>query len=162
MTHTIFINSDDTATFCCPACGKTRTADASRFMNREKTVKVKAKCACGHQYTVFLDRRKQYRKTTDLPGIFRCSPENTRVMTSPHKDHMTVVNISRTGLRLKINNMPNLHEGDYLHVEFHLDDKHHSIIDRDVFVKNIRAPYIGVEYAHRTHHDSIIGFYLFR
>ena len=162
MAHKIYINSDNTATFTCPECGKTKNADVSRFANREKTVKIKATCACGHSYNVFLERRRQFRKNTNLPGIFRCTPESTRVLTTPYKDQMLVVDISRTGLRLKILSMPNLHVGDQLNVEFNLDDKNQSLISRDVIIKNINAPYVGVQYAQRTHHDSIIGFYLFK
>jgi DNA-directed RNA polymerase subunit M/transcription elongation factor TFIIS len=70
MDQTVFISSSNTATFHCPQCGKAKTADVSRYAATGKKVTVSCTCACGHQFRCRLEKRKQYRKGSDLPGKF--------------------------------------------------------------------------------------------
>ncbi len=159
MTTKLFIDSDNTVTLNCPQCSKSRVVDASRYMDRDRTVRIQAKCSCGHSYPVTLERRQQHRKPVLLRGTFTFDPPHG--MSAPCRGSMTVVNISRNGVRLRFNTMPDFRIGDLINVEFMLDDTRQTLINRDVLVQNIAPPFAGVKFYRRHHLDNVIGFYLF-
>ena len=65
-----FVSSRSIAPFKCPQCNKAKTMDVSYYLDLEKVIKVNAKCPCGNQFKSMLEKRKQYRKETNLPGSF--------------------------------------------------------------------------------------------
>ena len=160
MTIKVFIADDDTATLICPACGKTKTADVSKYIGRADSVKIKVRCACGHAFVVFLERRQQFRKATSLDGSYTYSGPHS----APHASHfggkMTVVDISRTGVRIKFATMPRFTVGDRIQIEFQLDDSHGSVIKREVVIRNMKGYFVGAEYTTPLPFDNAIGFYL--
>jgi hypothetical protein len=130
--------------------------DASRFSNHHR---FKVHCKCGHVTQIELEKRGQYRKETDIAGSYRVFESQE---TPPDSGTMTVVDISRVGVRLKFSSFPKIHPGDMVNIKFNLDDKNRSFVNRDVIVKNIKAPYAGARF-HRTHDmDNILGFYMFK
>jgi hypothetical protein len=70
MIEKVFITSNNTATFVCPQCGNVTTTDVSKFAATNKKITVKCHCNCGHHFTVSLEKRRQYRKVTDLSGMY--------------------------------------------------------------------------------------------
>lgn len=159
MTVKIYINEDNTAVFICPECQKTCIKDVSKYASQNTIPRLKAKCTCGHSYEVFLEKRKKFRKAADLPGTYKCVPEDTS--TQEHTGTMSVKDISYTGLRIKLQLMPRFKVGDSLWVEFRLDDANQSHIKKKVIVKNMKGLSAGLEYASPQNHDSVLGFYLF-
>lgn len=156
MTVKLFIEDDNTVTISCAHCEKTKTVDASRLKGHTK---VRLKCTCGNFSTYQIEKRKQYRKKTDLRGTYRVIQTKT---DPPNSGVMTVVNISKKGVRMKFSAFPWVDIGDIININVHLDDKNKSFIDRDVVVQNIEPPHIGA-FFHRPHEsDSAIGFYLFK
>jgi transcription elongation factor Elf1 len=153
MTVRVFISDNNKATFQCPECGTGKTVDVSRYKDTEAAVRVKCRCRCGHKYTAILERRKYYRKDTDLPGTYRFKNKGGKML-------MTVINISRTGLQLKINDDPEIKSGDNLRLEFRLNDSNHSLIEIDVVVHAIRGKNIGCEF--RDDYSSQLGSYLLK
>lgn len=156
MAEKLFVEPGGTVTISCARCSKTKTLNASRFMDRTK---VRAKCACGHVSTFELEKRRHYRKQTDLRGTYRVvqsesSPADSGVMT--------VTDISRQGVCMKFNSFPVIAIGDLIGIKFNLDDKNRSLVDREVVVQNIRAPYVGAQFRHSSSMDNVIGFYLFK
>ncbi len=162
MTVKAFISSDNTATITCPVCQKSKTKDVSKYKDADKSIKLKAHCPCGHTYTVFLERRKQYRKETEFRGTYKYQSPHAISSQSEYWGLMTVVDISRTGIRMKLNVMPRFNVGDRITVEFRLDDANNSLIKRDVIVQNIKGLYVGANYAMAQSYDNIIGFYLLK
>lgn len=150
----VHISNSNTATFVCPNCENTSTVDVSRYTKVEKRVTVKVKCRCSHEFTVVLEKRKKYRKQTNLPGNYANLNDNN------DKGVMTVVDISSTGLKLKLNVGRDFNIGDELKVEFNLDDKRHTEIKKNVVVQNISGNYVGVAFAPNEPDDPALGFYL--
>ena len=157
MTEKVYITSQKMATFVCPNCSRSKTVNASNYANLDKVIKVKVKCPCGHAYTSILEKRKQYRKETNLPGSYIHLIDGKIA----NRGLMTVQDVSATGLKLKLNASQNCAIGDQLQVEFHLDDRNCTLIKKVVIVKNIKGPFMGVEFGPTEALDKAIGFYLF-
>jgi hypothetical protein len=150
----VHISSSNTATFVCPNCENTSTVDVTKYAKVEKRVTVKVKCRCGHNFTVVLEKRKKYRKPTNLPGTY------TLLDGDGDKGVMTVMDISSSGLKLRLNVGRNFDVGDRLKVEFKLDDKRRTRIDKNVVVQNVSDNYVGVVFAPGQPDDPALGFYL--
>lgn len=162
MPVKVFVNNDNTATLICPNCQKTRIVDVSKYLGPDAPAKLKAKCACGNSYGVALEKRRHFRKETELEGIYRYTVSAPDGSASEAKGRMKVVNLSKTGMRLKLNSPPPFQLGDRINVEFRLDDKNKSLINRDVYVQNIKDLFVGAEYVSQFSLDSTLGFYLFQ
>ena len=150
----VHISNSKTATFVCPNCENTSTVDVSKYAKVEKRVTVKVNCRCGHEFIVELEKRKKYRKQTNLPGTY------INIDSDDDKGVISVMDISGTGLKLKLNFNPRFKVGDTLKVEFNLDDKRHTEIIKNVIVQNISGNYVGVVFAPGEPDDPALGFYL--
>lgn len=77
---------------------------------------------------------------------------------------MTVMDVSRAGLRIKVDVMPNFKIGTTFTVEFRLDDKSKTLIRKDVIVRNMSDYSICAEFCSiglSDPYDKALGFYLF-
>jgi ribosomal protein L37AE/L43A len=154
---TVHIATNKTATFVCPECKKAKIVDVSDYIKLDNKIWVNAKCPCGNEFRAFLNKRKQFRKETNLKGTYSNISQGNQVSVRD----MKVYDLSRTGMKLKLNTDNNLSIGDILSVEFFLDDIHRSFIKRTVIVKNTRPPIIGVEFRPEEDIGKAIGFYLY-
>ena len=80
------------------------------------------------------------------------------------KGTMTVLDISKGGLKFKLSSAPLFKKGDILEVEFNLDNKNRTLIRKQVFVRNVKDSIVNVEYCSFDTSDSgdkAIGFYLY-
>lgn len=157
MTEKVYITNQQMATFVCPECSRSKTVNVSEYTNLDKLIKVNVKCPCGHAYTAILEKRKQYRKKTNLPGTFIHFVEGRPV----NRGVMNVEDISATGLKLRMNSTLNCTVGDYLDVEFNLDDRNRALIKKHVIIRNITGSNLGVEFGPAEALDKALGFYLF-
>ena len=134
MVQKVFISNNNTATFVCPQCGNVSTVNVAKYAALDKRVTVKGKCICGHHFSVSLEKRRQYRKETNLPGNYyrRLSDGDL------DKGIMRVVDISYKGLKLKLNVERPFAIGEMLRVEFHLDDNRRTFIEKQVIVRNVK------------------------
>lgn len=156
MVEKVFITSNNTATFVCPECGNVRTTNVEKFSQINKRVTVDCRCSCGNTFTVSLEKRRQYRKSTDLPGAYFYKMKNG----DHDKGNMRVVDISTTGLKLKLHVERDFEVGETLRVEFYLDDKRRTFIDKRVIVRNVRHNLVGTSFAPNDGDDPNLGFYL--
>jgi hypothetical protein len=145
------------ATFICPKCQKSKTVNVSKYARLDKIVKVKVTCPCGYGYTSILEKRKKYRKQTNIPGSFVQLTDGRQTGGSL----MTVTDLSTSGLKLQINTQHNCTVGDVIIVEFRLDDANRTLIKKKVIVRNIVGKNIGTEFAPTEALDKALGFYLF-
>lgn len=150
----VFANADDMATFQCLKCGKSKTADVSRYKKTEKSVLVKCSCPCGHTYTVLLERRKNFRKNVAFPGTYTSK-------TGDQKGEMIVTDLSRSGVRVKLNSETGVQVGDTLIIEFNLDDTNRSFISREVVVRSIHDQLLGTEFLSTDHYDRLGSYLLY-
>jgi hypothetical protein len=157
MSEKVFINSQKMAKFVCPFCRKSKLADVSKYLELNKKLIVKVRCPCGNSFIASLEKRKQYRKETNLSGSFIHIPnEGAR-----GKGYMTICNLSSTGMKLKVDYANPLYIGDLLEVKFILDNLQNTPMNKKVIIKNIDMPFVGTEFPFTETEDQTIGFYLF-
>ena len=154
MIPSISVNRENKANFTCPKCTKAKTVDVSKLVMENKKLSIKIKCTCGHVFPVVLNRRKFYRKTTRLLGIFSLD-QNAKEFP------MTVVNISRCGIEFNTSESEKLKIGDLIGVEFRLDDKSRSLIRKKMIIRRKEGKQIGAEFCLPDDYDKVLGFYLF-
>lgn len=157
----VYITSDQMITFTCPECKRARTVSITDFKNLESAEKVRVKCSCGHAYLVNIEKRRQYRLETNFPGTFTIEDDGKEVDKGP----MTVVDLSRTGLKIKTNDEGRFNEGDLLKIEFRLDDPNRSLIQKEVVIRKIFGREYGAEFTsiHPSDpSDKALGFYMLR
>jgi PilZ domain len=157
MLEKVYITSKQMATFVCPKCEKSKTVNVAQYANLDKMVKVKVKCPCGYAYTSILEKRKKYRKETNLHGSFIRLVDGRETTSGL----MTVRDLSMTGMKLHINGNHGCEVGDVIKVEFYLDDAQRSLIRKKVIIRNIYRSEIGTELAPTEAVDKALGFYLF-
>ena len=157
MTEKVYMSSTKMATFVCPRCQKSKTVNVSKYADLDKKVKVSVKCPCGHTYISLLEKRKRYRKETNLPGSY------SRFINGKQMDGglMIVRDLSTNGMKLQIDADNDLEVGDVIQVEFHTDDAQRAFIKKKVIVRSINGPSIGTEFAFTEGIDRALGFYLF-
>ena len=158
MIEKTYITSQQTCTFVCPKCQKSKTVNVSQYAGLDKIIKVNVRCPCGFSYNSILDKRRQYRKETNLDGIY------THIVNGREAGggSMTVKDLSTGGLKLQINENHGCAAGDIVKVEFRLDDTHKSLIRRKVIVRNTYKRMAGMEFIPDRAMDKQLGFYLFR
>jgi predicted RNA-binding Zn-ribbon protein involved in translation (DUF1610 family) len=156
MTQKVFITSKNTATFVCPQCGNTSVVNVSKYTAIDKKVTVNCKCTCGHNFKVSLEKRRQYRKETNLPGVYYLDMGRGDV----DKGNMRVVDISSNGLKLKLSVERKFNNGDRIIVEFHLDDKRRTLVKKEVIVRNVFKNLVGTSFSPSEGDDPSLGFYL--
>lgn len=156
MMDRVFISSKGTATFICPQCQKAKLVDVSKYVDCDRKVRVNVKCPCGHSYRAILEKRKQYRKKTNLPGTYSHIVDGRKV----RKGWMTVRDVSATGFKLELTSETALSVGDHLEVEFRLDDAPRTLITKRVVIRNIRGRTVGTEFPATETAGKALGFYL--
>ena len=161
LTNKVFINKDNKAVLVCPQCGKEKIVDASQYKQIGSTVRLRRRCSCGYTYIAHLERRKFYRKNVNIPGKYRHEKDTV-------KYEIIIMDLSRSGLKFETNEAHTIEIGDKLFMEFQLDNKQHTLIKKDVFVRIIRGNEIGTEFCSRNlknpydkAYDMAIGFYTF-
>ncbi len=99
MVTKVYISATNKATIVCPKCEKTKTVDVGRYVELNQTVRVKSKCTCGNTWTSVLEKRRQYRKSVNFPGVYKYFEDGEEV----DKGIMAVMDLSLTGIKLKLN-----------------------------------------------------------
>ena len=146
------------ATFICPECQNSKTVNVAQYAGLDNMVKVNIKCHCGYAYTSILEKRKHYRKETNLQGSY------TRIVNDKEAGSglMTVKDLSAGGLKLQINENHGCTAGDVINVKFRLDDTQRSLIKKKVIIRSINKQEISTEFVPIEAVDKALGFYLFR
>jgi hypothetical protein len=150
----IYVTPAGVAIIKCPDCERVRTLTVDKFRGTKHILNVK--CSCNRRFQVSLEFRKFYRKIVKLSGKYVLLPEKI------HPGRMMIVNISQGGVGLHIlDTHHRLILGQELQICFTLDDKHRSVIDRQVVVRLVTENNIGCEFVgSSSSHDAKIGFYL--
>ena len=148
MVEKIFIPPNKKAEFVCPKCKKTKLVDISRYRNLAKASKIKCKCPCGHSYTAIFATRKNYRKTTNLRGVYIHIVSNIGddFCEEIGKGVFTICDISTNGVQIKLNTEQAFAVGERLLIEFNLDDPKKTSISKDIVIKSIHGIDIGAEF----------------
>ena len=153
----IFLTDEYAGRVYCDQCHRLFTVDVTKFAKMPKQPRIKTKCPCGHNWITVVEKRRHYRKQVKLAGAYRYRTEGRPA----HKGNMTVADISISGLRLMFQKLPGRRIGDCMELEFHLDDRNRTLINKTVVVQNLFPPYMGVSFNPHESEDRHIGFYLF-
>ncbi len=156
MTETVYITSGNKAVFRCPNCHRTKTVDVSAFEEHRQPLRFKVKCPCGQVTVSSIEKRRRYRKETDLPGAYVHYVDGQ----PKGKGVLRVRDLSATGMKLQISACETFAPGDMLKVSFNLDDAQRSPLQKKVIVRNISPPHVGAEFAPTETIDKALGFYL--
>jgi hypothetical protein len=175
--------NENMAKIKCPKCHKSKSVDMSKYITMDRVIRFKAKCICGHSYTVVLNRRDKFRKQIDFFGVYT----NLSSGKEGQKGEMTVLDVSRVGLRLEMCHVKlkikehdvsgityelatfehkikkpvdEINVGDKLLVEFRLDDTKKTLVKKEVIIRWMKMPYIGVEFSSQSLYDGSLGFYM--
>jgi hypothetical protein len=158
MTNRVFITSQNTAKLECPKCQRAKIIDASKYSKLDRKIKIRVSCPCGNKFAVLLERRKKYRKETNIPGSFIHYIDGK----VSGRGLMTVCDLSLTGLKFKVDYEHLFSVGDVLEVRFLLDNPQRTAMHKKVVVKNVNLPYVGAEFPITEREDKTLGFYLLK
>ena len=158
MIEKAYITSQKTAKFVCPNCQRSKVADVSKYVSINKLIKVKVKCPCGNKFAALLEKRKNYRKETNISGSFIHITDGKTTV----RGLMTVCDLSTTGMRLKVDYEYSFSVGDLLEVKFFLDNPQRTAMHKKVIVRNINVPFVGAEFLISEEEDKTIGFYMLK
>lgn len=154
MRERVFINSQNIATFICPKCKKSRNADVSKLSRLNSAININCKCKCGHTFLTTLERRRFFRKDIELPGMFYLGKDNLKLS-------VTITDISRSGLKIRLNTSHTFEPGDELLIEFILDDPEKSKISKKIIIRSVKGIDLGVEFKSPEHYDKLGSYLMF-
>jgi len=179
----VSVNSDNLAVIVCPKCDTSKPVDMSKYIAIDDVIRFTARCKCGHSYKAVLNKRDKLRKKTNLSGAYT----NLSPGKEGQKGQMTVLDVSRSGLKTKISQMrlkikdhdfsgrttrkvdfdhkiqtssDDLNVGNILLVEFQLDNAKRSMVTKEVVIRWIDMPYLGVEFTTIPKLDADLGYYM--
>ena len=150
--HTFYADVDDKVKIVCPACHTAKIFDAENYMTTNRGVK--AKCSCGNVFRCAIEFRRSYRKSVDFAGDYK----NVK---SGDKGRMTLESLSLGGvdfINLTSDNL--IMTNDVLDISFHLDDKNHTLIQRQIRVISAEKSTISAAFIGARMYDKDLGFYL--
>lgn len=152
-TVKIFVRPDNTATFICPECNAASRASVARYLHKKHFLKIR--CKCGTPFAVQLDFRRFYRKTTRLPGTYR-------VIDPPGAGGgvIQIHNISQNGLGFLVSGIHSMKIGHTVELEFNLNDKHMTKLNKKAIIRLIEKNYIGCQFIDEQEVEKALGFYL--
>jgi hypothetical protein len=151
-TQKVFVSQNGAVIIKCPVCEAVKEYNVDKFRGVKHSLSVK--CRCQHLFSVNLEFRKFYRKTTRLSGDYMLLPEKI------NRGRMMVVNLSRGGAGLQITGAHRLQPGQEIQLSFTLDDRHQSLVGKRAVVRLIMRDYIGCEFVGDFTQDKALGFYL--
>ncbi len=152
-----FVTHDQMATLCCPHCNLTKIINVKKYLQKKHIIKVR--CKCEHTFTTLLDFRRHYRKET-------AKFEGTYSMLAPARGtgHLKVLNISQKGvgfnIGITVSGTTAFEVGQKARIQFNLDDKKKTPINKIVIIRNIIDNFLGCEFIDHNELDKSLGFYL--
>ena len=147
-----FVNTDGIAIIKCPQCGLVKNLPVTQFRGRQHSLKVR--CGCNYAWDLLLDFRRHYRKKTDLTGIYIMEPP------ASGGGRLTVLNISRSGVGFSVTGLNAIKIGQKARLQFTLDNKKQTPIDKHVSIRSVKDGYIGCEFVDDRVFEKDLGFYL--
>jgi len=153
--QTAYINDNNRVVLSCPRCKKIREIDATPYLNAPGQAKIAIKfkcsaCDCGHHSCKF------FRKKVSLPGHIRDHKKRFSV---------TILNLSRTGIKIKVRPSHTFQPGQKLVVTFTLDDAKASLVEKEVIIRTTKPDILKCEFTSAQAFESCdkaIGFYLMK
>jgi len=177
--QTAYINDNNRVVLSCPRCKKTREIDVTPYLKNsgqsgQTRIAIKFKCSacdCGHQSCkecreancsngntniIYLERRKFFREKVSLPGY---------ILDHKKRFSVTILNLSRTGVKIKVRPFHPFQPEQKLVVTFTLDDAKASIVKKEIIIRTAKPDILKCEFTSAQafeNCDKAIGFYLMK
>lgn len=169
--HAFVKPQEKVAEVICPHCRRRMKLPLDKVSVKFRP---KIKCYCHGVFAIVIESRDQFRKLVDLPGFCDILIHKTTqlvdsvIVTLETKfvntklanriiPNCRVVDLSRHGLRLQLDDTMRAGKGDILRVRFHLDNSARTEITQECEVRHV----IGRQVGCRMLKDNVsIGFYL--
>jgi len=152
-------------TATCPRCSQSTSTNISEVFLKNRSSEIEWRCACGYRFKYNLERRRHNRKKVKLSGWYNYSNE---VRLAPGivagkfvgKGKMTVLDLSVSGLKVKLRKKEDLKINDRFQVEFHLNDAYRTLVRETATIKTIHKKTIGGVFQPSKSQNRELGFYL--
>lgn len=148
----VYVREDNTATLVCPSCQAAKNIEVGRYRYKRHTFSVR--CRCQKVFSIQLDFRRSYRKHTSLVGTYET------ISGGSGGGMLNINNISRTGLGFSVSGIHSIEKGQLLQIEFQLNDKKKSVLNKQAIVRRVSENSIGCEFKCNAEHDKALGFFL--
>lgn len=150
-----YANKDGQITVQCPSCETIRTISVDCFKNKKHEITIK--CSCLNVIGIDIEFRQCYRKKVNIYGNYKYQKDLN------YKD-CVIVDLSLTGVAVKITNDSTIKKEDELIINFILDNNKKSKIEKKIIVRHadLERGIIGGEFIHSNikSHDIDIYYYL--
>lgn len=140
MPEKVYVNDKKVGTFQCPKCHKVWEKDFSQVKDFQNKSLLKCKCPCGHAFPIKLERRRHFRKETNLTGSYLHDKSQKRGLVN-------ITNVSKSGAKLELNTQQAMPPGDKLVLKFNLDDAQKSYMCKEAIVKKSDGNTVGLEFS---------------
>ena len=147
-----YVNAEGQAVIVCPDCFRKKTVPVEKFRGKLSTVKVR--CSCSHQFQVTLEFRRHYRKNTTLNSCFQIEPPSKSGGISE------IINLSKSGVCFIVRGVHDIQVGQLGSIEFTLDNRKQTELEKHVIVRNVDGKKIGCEFLDQVDYERELGFYL--
>jgi transcription elongation factor Elf1 len=147
----VFVREDGTTVLKCPSCSHTRIVSVT-IKDKKKIIRVK--CSCKESYSVGLELRKLYRKSSNLSGRY------VNLSLNNNNGRMIVKDVSMGGIGFEAVGKSLIKKDNEFEVTFTLDDTHSSVIKKQVVIRMVRDKFVGCEYVQPLEYDKALGYYL--
>jgi transcription elongation factor Elf1 len=148
----VFVREDGTTVLKCPSCSHTRIVSVQTIKDKKKIIRVK--CSCKESYSVGLELRKLYRKSSNLSGRY------VNLSLNNNNGRMIVKDVSMGGIGFEAVGKSLIKKDNEFEVTFTLDDTHSSVIKKQVVIRMVRDKFVGCEYVQPLEYDKALGYYL--
>lgn len=173
----LYVGSDNKVALTCPGCDKSKLIDVSKYLGSKGSINLTYKfrcddCECGHKNcndclrsecsqgyvnTVRLERRVHVRKDTKLTGTLSLNRDECYPVQ--------VLDLSRTGARIRIPTKIAIKIGADVMIDFNLDDKQNTQVVKEgkvVRETGLIAALTFEQVETYSTADKAIGFYLMK
>ena len=155
----------DLTTLTCPRCNRAASVNTSEYIGNGHSTEIDWQCECGYQFKHEAERRRHNRKRVKFSGWYQYSNEihlDPGVVAGKFvgKGKMTVVDLSLSGLKVKLKKKEDLKVNDRFQVEFHLKDYNRTLVRETATIRNIDKKYISGAFRPSGSKNRELGFYL--
>lgn len=147
-----FVREDGRIVIICPECKKARSVSINKFSKRKTRQKVQ--CSCSHVFSIYLDYRQSYRKSTKLFGTYS-------LYTAVTGENLAKIkNLSFDGICLEVYESHSIQAGQKGCIDFTLDDKRKTQIKKEFLIQSVSGKHIGCRFIKEKAYERELGFYL--
>ena len=152
-TYTLYANDNDKPVYTCPQCETIEKSKLAPIQVRDKRT-IELMCSCGCNFAVSVEHRDFYRKLTNLEGSYKILPKGCKY------ELMQVLNLSIGGIGFATRTFNALSVGVRIKMNFILDDKKQSVVQKEGVVRHVYSYSVGCEFTDTDNIDSNLTFYL--